>query len=385
MKYLVLGAGLMGYACVFDLVNSESVEKVTVIDINENNLEKVSEKCKSNILTTLKLDINNDKNKLVELMKEHNTVLSVISYRYNYDLTKLAIENGCNFCDLGGNNTIVDKQYTLNEEAKVNNVTIIPDCGLAPGLASNLAVLVADRFDSVEHLKIRVGGLPQDPEPPMNYSIFFSAEGLVNEYYEIPILLRNHVEIEGEPLGDHEYLSMPGYPDIEAFNTSGGTSTLPRTLSNKVKNLDYKTIRYKGHRDQCKILLDLGLMDYKCITVDGKEVVPRNVLMHQFYEKLPVNAKDVVLVRVEAEGILNGQTVNQKVEIVDKYDEKNDISAMMRMTSYPLSVIAQMMGKGEVKEKGVVPSELVIDNIKLVKELRKRNIDIKEYESNRMI
>lgn len=379
MKYLVLGAGLMGYACVFDLVNSEGVEKVTVVDVNEDNLKKVGSKCQSPVLTTRELDINR-KAQLMELMKEHNTVLSLISYRYNYDLAKMAIEAGCNFCDLGGNNTIVDKQYTLDAEAKAKGVTVIPDCGLAPGLASNLAALVADQFDETDHIKLRVGGLPIEPEPPMNYSIFFSAEGLVNEYYEIPVLLRDRKIVEGEPLGDWEELCFKGLPPLEAFNTSGGTSTLPRTLSNRVKNLDYKTIRYRGHRDQCKVLFDLGLMDYTPVSIKGQDVVPRDVLMHQFYKKLPIGAKDLVLVRVEGTGKKNGQISTVTYEIINYYDEKNDISAMMQMTSYPMSVIAQMMGSGDVNSKGVVPSELVIDNKKLVEELKKRNIDIKEYQ-----
>ncbi|MGD9580979.1 MAG: saccharopine dehydrogenase family protein [Vampirovibrionia bacterium] len=230
MRYLVLGAGLMGYACVFDLVNSVDVTKVTVIDINDNNLAKIKNTIKSDKLSSCRLNISDSK-ALSLLMKDHNTVISMISYKYNYNLAKMAIESGCNFCDLGGNNDIVDKQYTLNDLAIKNNVAVIPDCGLAPGLAGNIAFWVARKFDQANDVKIRVGGLPIKPEPPMNYSIFFSGEGLINEYYEKPILLRDgHIE-EGEPLGDLEYLDFDNFPQLEAFNTSGGISTLPKTIS----------------------------------------------------------------------------------------------------------------------------------------------------------
>lgn len=375
MKYLVLGAGLMGYASIFDLINSDGVEKLSVIELNQKNLDKVRNDFKSNKLHLHNIDIN-DKDKLIPLMKEHNTILSSISYRYNYWLSELAIETNCNFCDLGGNNDIVDKQYLLHEKAKAKGVTIIPDCGLAPGMASNLAALAVDEFDVVESLKLRVGGLPQKPEPPMNYSIFFSAEGLVNEYFEPPILFRNNQIITGEPLGDLESLSFPGFPELEAFNTSGGISTLPKSFAGKVLNMDYKTIRYKGHRDQCKLLFDLGLMNTEPVDVKGHLMPPRDLLMTMLYKKIPYGAKDVVLVRVEAQGQKDTKQFKVSYEIIDYYDEKNNISAMMRLTAYPQSIIAQMMGRGEVKGKGVLPSELIIDNQKLVNELKARNINI---------
>lgn len=378
MNYLVLGAGLMGYACIFDLVNSEKVTKVTVLDNNQENLYKVQNSLKSVKLTCLNQDIR-DKSALLNIMKEHDTVISMISYRYNYELTGMAIEAGCNFCDLGGNNTIVDSQYTLNELAKKKGVIVIPDCGLAPGLAGNIATFIAKKFDQADHVKIRVGGLPIDPQPPMNYSIVFSAEGLINEYYEVPVFLRDHKLVEGEPLGDLESLSFENFPELEAFNTSGGISTLPKTISKYVKNLDYKTIRYKGHRDQCKLLLDLGLMDHETISINGNDISPRQILINSLYQKLTVGAKDVILLRVEGNGVKDGKQAQFNCEIVDYYDDKNSISAMMRMTSYPISIIAQMMSNNEIAQKGVVASELVVDNDKLLEELKKRNINVRQY------
>ncbi|MGD9580978.1 MAG: saccharopine dehydrogenase family protein [Vampirovibrionia bacterium] len=143
--------------------------------------------------------------------------------------------------------------------------------------------------------------------------------------------------------------------------------------------MDYKTIRYKGHRDQCKLLFDLGLMDTNPVNIEGIEVVPRKVLVDALYKSLTVGAKDVILLRVEAEGLINGQTSKQTCEIVDYYDEINSISAMMRMTSYPVSIIAQMITNNEIDKKGVLASELVVDVPKLLDELRKRNVKIDLY------
>jgi lysine 6-dehydrogenase len=377
MNYLVLGAGLMGHACIFDLVNSPGVQKVTAIDVNEENLKSIAQKVKSDILQTKILNIH-DKKALLNLMKEHNTVISAISYRFNYELTKMAIEAGCHFCDLGGNNTIVEKQYSLHEEAKKQNVTVIPDCGLAPGLSSNLAALAISKFDTVDFVKIRVGGLPQTPEPPLNYSLFFSTEGLINEYYEIPLLLRNHELVEGMPLGDLEDLSFPEFPELEAFNTSGGTSTLPKNFADKVKDLDYKTIRYRGHCEQMRTLFDLGLMDYDIHNINGIDISPRDVLMYQLEQKLSRNVKDVILLRVSAEGDKSGLKSTYSIEIIDYYDGIHDISAMMRMTTYPVSIIAQMLANNEIVERGVVSSELVVNNENLVECLKKRDINVRE-------
>jgi lysine 6-dehydrogenase len=148
---------------------------------------------------------------------------------------------------LGGNNYIVDAQLALDEAAKKANINIVPDCGLAPGMVSVLAMHGANRFDETEEIHIRVGGLPQTPKPPLDYQLVFSVEGLINEYIESARVIRDGKIIEVNSMTELETLAFDGFSALEAFQTSGGTSTLPDTFCGKVKELDYKTIRYAGH------------------------------------------------------------------------------------------------------------------------------------------
>jgi lysine 6-dehydrogenase len=292
--------------------------------------------------------------------------------------SKAAIETQTNFCDLGGNNYIVDEQLAMDEAAKTANINIIPDCGLAPGMVSILAMHGAKRFDEIEEIHIRVGGLPQNPKTLLEYQLIFSVEGLINEYIEPARVIRDGKVGEIESMTELESLEFEGFPPLEAFQTSGGTSTLPDTFLGKVKTLDYKTIRYTGHCEKFKTMIDLGLCSSEELTVDFVKVKPRKVLAELLTRHLPADEADYVLVRVEFVGKKSGQTKHLRFDIVDKQDEQSGLSSMMRMTAFPASIIAQMMAKGDVLSRGATPQEIAIDSDKFVAELAKRNINIVE-------
>ncbi|MBL7993963.1 saccharopine dehydrogenase NADP-binding domain-containing protein [bacterium] len=384
MKILVLGAGLMGRAVVFDMLRNPKLEELLVADHDAKQL-KETEALINNPnelrITYKKLDIDDDK-EVAKLMRGCDTVVSAVTYKYNFKLAKLAITNGCNFCDLGGNNTIVNQELELHEKAKKKLVTIVPDCGLAPGMVSVLVAHGMAKMDETDNVKIRVGGLPVDPKPPMNYKLVFSVHGLINEYVESCVKIRDGKIIEEAPLIDVEELEFPApFGKLEAFNTSGGTSTLPQTYKGKVKNLDYKTIRYPGHCAQFKLLMDLGLMDSKPHKVGDAKVAPRELLSGLLMDKLTMEGKDCVLVRVVVEGKKNGTPRRIQYQIIDYGDAANNVTAMMRLTSYPISVIAQMMSAGEITEKGAIPQELCVPAEKFIQELKKRNIGIEITEA----
>src|SRR5690606_38880784 len=170
-----------------------------------------------------------------------------------------------------------DEQLKLDAEAKAAGVNIIPDCGLAPGMVSVLAAHGAAEFDLVEKINIRVGGLPQEPKTPLKYQLVFSVEGLINEYIESARVIRDGKIAEVESMTELESLEFEGFPPLEAFQTSGGTSTLPDTFLGKVRDLDYKTIRYAGHCDKFKTMIDHGLCSSDEVVVDFQNVTPRKV------------------------------------------------------------------------------------------------------------
>jgi lysine 6-dehydrogenase len=383
MRILVLGAGLMGRAVVFDLMRNPKIRSVILADADARQLKETEALINSPNDLRLhykKIDVT-DESAVTELMKESDTVVSAVTYKHNFRLAKLAIQNGCNFCDLGGNNTIVDEELSLHERAKKKNVTIIPDCGLAPGMVS---VLVADgmaKLDVADDVQIRVGGLPLEPKPPMNYKLVFSVHGLINEYVEKCVKIRNGEIVLVEPMIEVEELEFPApFGKLEAFNTSGGTSTLPRTYLGKTKNMDYKTIRYPGHCAQFKLLMDLGLSDPKPVKVGETKIVPRELLTQLLAEKLTMEGSDSVLVRVILEGHKDNAMKRIQYDIIDYGDEANHISAMMRLTSYPISVIAQFLSAGEIAEKGALPQELCVPPQRFISELLRRGIGIKIME-----
>ena len=368
----------MGLGAVFDLVhNSPEVQAVTVADSNLTKAQEVAEKVNSGKVTPHHIDVSNI-SEIVELMKTHDSAISCVNYWYNVELSKAAIATQTNFCDLGGNNYIVDDQLALDEEARGAGINIIPDCGLAPGMVSILAIHGAKRFDEIEEIHIRVGGLPQNPKPPLDYQLVFSVEGLINEYVEVARVIRDGKITEVESMTEIESLEFDGFPPLEAFQTSGGTSTLPDTFLGNIKELDYKTIRYAGHCEKFKTMIDLGLCSSEEILVDYAKITPRKVFGELLTQKLPADEPDYVLVRLEFVGKKGNETKKLRYDIVDRQDETTGLSAMMRTTAFPASIIAQMLAGGDVLMRGATPQEKAIDSEKFVAELEKRNIVIKE-------
>ncbi len=378
MKILVLGAGRMGHGAAFDLAhNSPDVEAITVADADFAKAERVAATVGGAKITAAQIDVS-DSEKAASLMRGHDAAISCVNYWYNLELSKAAIETKTNFCDLGGNNYIVDEQLALDDAAKSAGINIIPDCGLAPGMVSILAMRGANEFDRAEEIHIRVGGLPQNPRPPLNYQLVFSVEGLINEYVETARVVRGGEIAEVESMTELESLSFADFPALEAFQTSGGTSTLPETFLGKIKELDYKTIRYAGHCDKFRTMIDLGLCSSEEIIADFVKVKPRRVLGELLQKNLPADEPDYVLIRLDFVGTKDGERKTLRYDIVDKFDERTNLSAMMRTTAFPASIIAQMAARGEILLRGATPQEKAIDAEKFVLELARRNIKIAE-------
>ncbi len=368
----------MGHGAVFDLAhNSPEVDSITIADADFAKAEQVAALVGNPKITAKQLDVS-DYKKTISTMRGHDAAISCVNYWFNLELTKAAIETATNFCDLGGNNYIVDEQLALDDEAKSAGINVIPDCGLAPGMVSILAMHGAACFDEIEEIHIRVGGLPQNPKPPLDYQLVFSVEGLINEYLETARVIRNGKITEVESMTELETLAFDDFPALEAFQTSGGTSTLPETFLGKIKQLDYKTIRYAGHCAKFKTLIDLGLCSSEEIIADYVKVKPRKILGELLQKNLPADEPDYVLIRLEFAGIKDGEKKHLRYYVVDKFDEQTNLSAMMRMTAFPASIIAQMTARGGVKMRGVTPQEKAIDAEKFVAELEKRNIKIAE-------
>jgi lysine 6-dehydrogenase len=373
MKIAVIGAGLMGRAAVFDLARASNVEQVGVFDVDGRLAQDVANKFGNGIAVAAPLDAG-DEAAATAALKGYQSVLSCVTYRYNPSLTRAAIANGCHFVDLGGNNDVVRSQFEMSAEAQKANVVVIPDCGLAPGMVS---ILVADgiaKLDTVSSVKIRVGGLPQSPRPPLNYQMVFSAEGLINEYWEPCVIIEDGKKRTVNPMSATELLSFDGIGKLEAFYTSGGTSTLPDTFEGKVDFLDYKTIRYPGHCQLFKTMLEIGLASRTKIKVDDQMVEPRALLKAVLDKNLSFGDPDLVLVRVTIEGEQGDVSKSIVYEIVDRQDSKTGLTAMMRTTAFPAAIIAWMAASGQIEQRGTVPQEIAVNPGIFIPQLKKRGI-----------
>lgn len=380
MKMLVLGAGRMGLGAVHDLASQSDVEEVTVADFDGAKARDVASKVKHGRVMPLQLDVTHHQ-AVVDLMKGHAATLSCVVYKLNLGLARAAIEAGTNFCDLGGNNDVVDAELALDAQARQRGINIIPDCGLAPGMVAVLVAHAVLGFEQLDEIHIRVGGLPQNPRPPLNYQMVFSVEGLINEYIERARVIRNGKIIEVDSMTELELLDFPEpFGMMEAFQTSGGTSTLPDTFLGRVRDLDYKTIRFPGHCEKFKTMIALGLCSSEAVDLDGARVAPRRLLGDLLVRNLPHDEPDVVLVRVEVSGLVNGKPRRLRYDIVDRHDPKTGLSAMMRTTAFPASIVALMMARGETSPKGALPQERCIPPELFMQELAKRNIKVVKSE-----
>jgi len=393
MKLLVIGAGMMGSAAAYDMARQSSVDAVTLAD---NDLKRGREvAARVNRITDTKkvravaLDASREK-EAARLMKGHDGALSAVPYRLNLGLAQAAIDAGCHFADLGGNNTVVRQELALAKKAEKKGVGLAPDCGLSPGMASILGGELVRRLDGhADALKLYVGGLPEKPMPPFHYQLVFSVEGLINEYVEPARILRKGKLTTVEPLTEPEEFHMNGFSPLVAFHTSGGTSTMPETFEGRVGECFEKTLRYPGHYDLLCELKELGLFSSEKMRVNGSEVVPRAVLSKIFEGKFAGKGPDLCIMRLEAHesvrapgvrGLLGGKLQGRVATftMVDRYDPKTDMSAMMRTTAFPASIVLQMMCSGAVEKRGAVLQERDVPAQAFLEEIERRGIKI-EY------
>src|SRR3954464_2010203 len=379
MKLLVLGAGLEGSAWAYDLLQNPAITTVTLADVRPERLPPFLQRDWGGRLRPLKLDVT-DAAAVAEAFRGQAAVMSAIPYYYNGPMAKAAVEAGSHFSDLGGNTEIVLEQKKLHQDALAKGVSVIPDCGLAPGMVNILAAEGIRRLDQAEKVKIYVGGLPQSPEPPLNYQIVYSLEGALDYYTTPSWILRGGRPVQVDALSEVEPVEFPlPVGTLEAFHTGGGISTLPFAYQGKIDVMEYKTLRYPGHAAGVPPIRELGLLAKEPIDVKGKKVIPRDVFIAAVHPRLfKPEGRDLVALQVQVSGKNGGTPDTVTFRLLDYYDAKHGISAMMRTTGYSLSITGQMQVDGRVKAKGVYTPDEAIPFDAYVSELGIRGVRIEE-------
>ncbi|MCZ8538197.1 saccharopine dehydrogenase NADP-binding domain-containing protein [Paenisporosarcina quisquiliarum] len=379
MKVVVLGAGLMGKEAARDLVKSENVEKVFLADVQVEQVKAFKEKIQSDKIEAVRLDANDDA-QLKDVMSKGDVVINALFYTFNEKVARTAVEVGVHSVDLGGHiGGATDAVLELADEAQAKGVTLIPDLGVAPGMINILSGYGASKLDEVKSIKLYVGGIPVDPEGPLKYNIVFSLDGVMDHYTDTSHVVRNGELLEVPSLSEIEPIHFDEFGELEAFHTSGGTSTLTKTFPN-VETLEYKTIRYPGHAEKFKVLVDLGLTKKETtVEVGGKTVSTREVLKAALTPGLLLGDKqDAVLLRVIVSGNKDGQLATYSYELVTKKDMTDQVTAMARATANTISIVAQMIGNGEITKRGVYAPEQIVPGDTYISELKKRGVQIQE-------
>jgi len=380
-RYAVLGAGRQGISAAYDLAKFGDADQVILMDLDiaiaESGAELLNNLLKRKNVTPFEVDVTDTK-QLISVLQGVTCIISAVPYHLNLKITEVAINVGANMCDLGGNTGIVQKQLEKNEEAKEAGITIVPDCGMGPGMNISLASYAMSLLDKPRDVYIWDGCLPQNPKPPWNYALTFNINGLTNEYFDNAYFLRNRQIIEVPCFEGFEKLDFPPPLNrLEAFVTSGGLSTMPWTFQGKLERLENKTLRYPGHLAQFKAFAQLGLLDIEPIKVGDVEVVPRDVFHALLEQKLTQpEIKDIAIIRIKCVGEKEGKNAEVILELIDYYDEETGFTAMQRLTGWHASIVSIFAAKGKI-DRGVIPIEKIPGKV-IVDEAKHRGFSIEE-------
>ncbi|MBT6869871.1 MAG: NAD(P)-binding domain-containing protein [Candidatus Marinimicrobia bacterium] len=382
-KFCVLGGGRQGTAIAYDLLKFGNPSQVIIADVDLKQAEASTAKNKSLLdtdkLLAVQVDVN-DQKQMLELLQDMDVLISAVPYHLNTKVTDFAIQSSTSMVDLGGHTGIVQAQLNRSHEAIEKGITIVPDCGMGPGMNVTMALLAMEQLDTPEHVRIWDGGLPLNPVDPWNYASFFNINGLTNEYDGDAFFIRDGNVIEVPCFEDVEVLSFGDeIGDLEAAVTSGGLSTMPWTFEGKLKTLENKTLRYFGHWNQMIAFRQLGLFDLTPMEFNETKIIPREFYHHLLEPKLNENPKeDVCIMRTEAIGENGGKPTKAVVETLEYFDEQTGFYAMEKWTGWHASMMAIRIAKGELKS-GAISVENAMSGTYFLKEGKKRGykIDIK--------
>ncbi len=369
----------MGAPVVRELCRrSDKVTQVQVCDTRSRALQRLHEQVESRVLRSFQVDAR-DMNVLSQIVEGSDCVISCVPSELNPDLAELCLNVGVHFCDLGGNEGIVKQELALDDRAREKSVWIVPNCGLAPGLVNVLCLHGIDQIDRADAAHLRVGDVPLHPEPPFNFRISWSAERILDDYTNPAQLIEEGQVVEVDALSRDEPIHFDEEPfgTMEAFCTQGGLSTLTDTLAGRVDALDHKAIRWPGHAQQMRFLIGLGLGEDRKIGVQT-HLTYRDILVRRMRERLGGDYEDAVLLRVLIRGEHDGSPTTLVYEMIERYDEATQQTAMMRCTAIPTVVAALLVSSEEtVAGGGADVPENVVPRERFLEEVMNRGLNIR--------
>lgn len=340
MRITLLGAGHIGQT-IARLLSASGDYEVTVVDRSAEALAKLE----GQGVALLQAETG-DANALLGALRGQDAVVNALPYHLATLAATQAREAGVHYFDLTED---VAATRTIKALAEGARTAFMPQCGLAPGFIGIVAHHLALGFEQLHEVKMRVGALPAFPTNSLKYNLTWSVDGLINEYCHPCEAIRDGKAIEVLPLEGMEHFSLDG-TEYEAFNTSGGLGTLCETLAGRVRALDYKSVRYPGHRDLMKMLLEELQLKHDQETL--KDIMRRSI---------PSTMQDVVLVFVTVSGVKRGALVQEVFarKIFADRDERAPLSAIQITTAAGVCAAVDLFREGRLPQRGFIRQEEV--------------------------
>jgi len=351
-RYVVIGSGRQGTAAAYDLAKFGEAESIVMADMDKSKADaaaaRINRLTGREVASSVQLDAS-DYPALLSVLKGAHVALSAVTYYFNVNITRACIEAGVSLCDMGGNQDVVWAQLKFDEAAKKAGVSVLPDCGMGPGLINNMGVYVMDALDKPREVYLYDAGLPKNPTPPWNYLCTFHLNGLTNEYDHEATFIRDGKITLVPTFTEREIIDFPPLGKLEAFVISGSMSTTAETHLGKLQRYENKVLRYPGHFETFEGFKRLGLFSEEPIEVDGVKVTPRH-----FYHKLlegkitaPV-VEDVCVMRAVGIGEKNGKETRVTLDLIDCYDPPTGFTGMERLTGWHCALMMGFQARGKV-------------------------------------
>jgi saccharopine dehydrogenase-like NADP-dependent oxidoreductase len=350
MKVVVLGAGRVGEAMARDLAAGGRFD-LTVADVSDAALSRLEDVTG---LRTEKADLSNP-GEIDRVVGGSDLVVGAVPGPMGFATLGRIIEAGVDVVDIS---FFEEEPWPLHLVAVNREVTAIMDCGVAPGCSNLILGRAEASWERVDAFRCYVGGLPVARHWPFQYKAVFSPIDVIAEYTR-PARLVENGEIETRPaLTEVEALDFDEVGTLEAFNTDG-LRTLLKT--SKVPDMKEKTMRYPGHCEQMSMLRDTGFFDQEPVTIAGAEVRPIDLTAKLLIPAwhLEEGQEDVTVMRVEVEGVVDGEHVVRRWDLLDRYDRASGITSMARTTGYTCTAMINALADGVFQEKGLSPPEIV--------------------------
>lgn len=379
-RYVIIGAGRQGTAAAYDLAKFGDAGHIVMadadLDVAQRASARINQLTGSDVASAAQVDAS-DLPRLASILNGADVALSAVPYYFNVDITKVCIEKGVSLCDMGGNTDIVWEQLELDEEARIAGISVVPDCGMGPGLINTMGVYAMDLLDKPREVYLYDAGLPQNPIPPWNYAMTYHINGLTNEFSGDATFIRDGKITYVPTFTEPEPITFEPLGELEAFVISGSMSTTPQTHLGKLERYENKVLRYPGHMHTFEAYKRLGLFSEEPIDVNGQSVVPRELYHTLLAPHIkPDNVKDIGIMRAVGVGEKDGKDTTVTIDLIDRFDEETGFTAMERLTGWHCAIYMGFQARKKV-EAGAHRMELAISSTEVMDAIRERGIDFK--------